>query len=870
MRLVYIKLKNVAGIKAGLGIKTLEIDFNKGKYDFNIINGTNGSGKSTLLNSIDPYAVEKIVRDKKGYKEIHYEHKGEIYIVKHFYEPTKTGHSVKSFLTKIDKNGIMKELNENGNVTSFKEIISIQLGVTPETMRLLKLGSDAVNIVNMTPAERKKFMSKFTADVDIYLALYKKINNDYLILSKLVKNYSDKLKSLGKLSDVESNIEYLDEEIVKLENEETKCIINMTSLCNKKESLWDNDKKERLLLIEDKFENNRKTKNKIEKEFGLDILNKDTITIKENIQNIEFKIKEKSNSIDIYEQSKSNIENDIGNIRDKIYNINIELDKLNIGDYDEGFIDELDELKEFSNKYEDTYNKYKDLINIINKPYLLELEKYFVNKQEVLSGILDKCNNGELEQFDLDTDYNSLYIKTTQNIWKYKTIIERYEDKNINDINKELENINCDNIKCPLLASRLNELNKIKEEEKEYNDTINKLNKEEINSEIYFNMDRLKTLLIDIKNKLNELNPDIKKILKISFKDIYKMILNGNSYFYNTDNIVSLISKIEIVNEYNDNKDKIHELQILEKDLKYKSSLDNELEINNKHLKDLIDKKNKYDNDIKNNKSKLEELIESKDNLEYLLENKQSFDELSNMENEINLLKMYKEQSIELQSEIMDIKDRLENINKEKDELNKNRDKQIYLKKTIKKTTKQKEAYEYNFKDIEVIRKVLSTNKGIPLIFVKSYLQKTRKLVNDILEDVFDGEKKLDKFVINDKEFRIPLITGNEINEDISNASSGERSIISLAFTLALTEQNKISNMMYRILLLDEVDGPLDAKKRRKFLNLLEKRTKKLKIKQSFMITHNDCFNDYPVNLILFKGHTINDTKNKNIIYSYE
>ena len=34
---------------------------------------------------------------------------------------------------------------------------------------------------------------------------------------------------------------------------------------------------------------------------------------------------------------------------------------------------------------------------------------------------------------------------------------------------------------------------------------------------------------------------------------------------------------------------------------------------------------------------------------------------------------------------------------------------------------------------------------NIPLIFVKSYLQKTRKLVNDILEDVFDGEKKLKK-----------------------------------------------------------------------------------------------------------------------------
>ena len=43
---------------------------------------------------------------------------------------------------------------------------------------------------------------------------------------------------------------------------------------------------------------------------------------------------------------------------------------------------------------------------------------------------------------------------------------------------------------------------------------------------------------------------------------------------------------------------------------------------------------------------------------------------------------------------------------------------------------------------------------------------------------------------------------------------------------------------------------------------------KKYNLEQIFIITHNSIFDDYPLNLILFKGAEVNTT-NKNILFEY-
>ena len=87
----------------------------------------------------------------------------------------------------------------------------------------------------------------------------------------------------------------------------------------------------------------------------------------------------------------------------------------------------------------------------------------------------------------------------------------------------------------------------------------------------------------------------------------------------------------------------------------------------------------------------------------------------------------------------------------------------------------------------------------------------------------------------------------------MSYASQGERSFISLALSFALIYQ---SISKYNVVLLDEIDSTLDTRNREKFIQILEKQLEMINGDQIFLISHNNMFSMYPVDVI--------DTKNKN------
>ena len=51
-------------------------------------------------------------------------------------------------------------------------------------------------------------------------------------------------------------------------------------------------------------------------------------------------------------------------------------------------------------------------------------------------------------------------------------------------------------------------------------------------------------------------------------------------------------------------------------------------------------------------------------------------------------------------------------------------------------------------------------------------------------------------------------------------------------------------------MLLDEVDGTLDSKNREKFIKILENQIERIDSEQNFLITHNNMFTSYPVDII--------------------
>ena len=119
-------------------------------------------------------------------------------------------------------------------------------------------------------------------------------------------------------------------------------------------------------------------------------------------------------------------------------------------------------------------------------------------------------------------------------------------------------------------------------------------------------------------------------------------------------------------------------------------------------------------------------------------------------------------------------------------------------------------------------------------------------------------------FEINDKEFKIPYTKNGMKISDVIYSSQGERSFISLVLSLALIIQTVEK---YNIMLLDEVDATLDTKNRQVFINLLEKLIEKTGAEQIFMISHNNMFDNYPVDVIMTSDTDIDNLKNVNVIY---
>ena len=128
MRILRLKLVNFIGIKHGLGEDEIEIDFSKSQNKVICLFGGNGSGKSTILSQLHPFKESfddrktLILDGTEGLKEIDIESNGHLYEIVHIYAKT-----AQSF---IKKDGV--ELNENGGVRTFEDIVLKELGISKD------------------------------------------------------------------------------------------------------------------------------------------------------------------------------------------------------------------------------------------------------------------------------------------------------------------------------------------------------------------------------------------------------------------------------------------------------------------------------------------------------------------------------------------------------------------------------------------------------------------------------------------------------------------------------------------------------------------------------------------------------------------
>lgn len=852
MKIEKLILKNFAAVKNAMNANTLEIDFTQSQNKICLLIGPNGSGKTTILSMLHPFSDlgnldirnsnKLILENKDGYKEIQIRKNDDLYVIKHFYTAHKEkNHSTKSY---IELNG--KELNVNGNVSSFKEIVKEELQIEPDYLKLIRLGSNVTSLIDLSSTERKNFMSKIMDDIGVFLNYYKNINLKLRQLNEMISHNVDKLKRLDitNKEEYQESIEKEEEELHQAEKEyqdygnrkaiyEEK-IHQLTKEHTKDEYdtlLHDSQKKlKRMQRVIDKMNTLESTDSQYYQD-KINELEKELVKIEANIANNEQLIHshldflntetEQLHLYQIQQTKEKESDKEIKRMSDNIKTMRKRLREYEdiIGDFKPAI--EKEDLERFS-RFLLAQNQFFHTIYNFGKPPIERVIELMIEKENVMRYInahLIDLNNKQTD------DRNTLFINML-----------------VSKMDKEDETVK--NCQQQCVAKDIYYQIKSLLENMEVNDKTETVEFYKNMEYVYSNLKAVLPKFKDYKDIIELLPDDIKKDFEIN--TMYEHIRNLQP-IYSEKNLNNLLS---LTTEYT-NYQNLKEDYKKENDLRFKFASvnkDNDLESMIKNIQDDIqDRRDK----ISQYKTKNIQFMEKKDESQLLLVNckdtKEALEEYEITKENITKYEDTLSNIQSLSSSISKLKNDMmvlnQHIIKERKRIE---DKKIYLSQ-YNVLEKELEKMNTIYEELTLAKRALSSKEGMPLHIIGRYLNNTEDITNELLNIAYDGKIYIDKFEITANEFAIPFFNNGVRLDDVKYASQGELSFLSIALSFALSSQalNK-----YNIMLLDEIDGPLDTRNREKFIKILENQIDRIHSEQNFLITHNAMFNSYGVDIL--------------------
>lgn len=845
MWIKHIILENFASVKVGMKVNRIEIDFSKRRNKICLLVAPNGTGKTSLLSTFTPFASlgnldvrdggNLILEGKQGYKEITIVDRGHEYFIKHFYSPNKDSHSVKSY---IEKDG--EELNVNGNVRSFLSIVESELGIEPNFLKLIRLGNNVTNLLQLSATERKKFLSNLLQDLDVYLNYYKKLTDDARILKTQISHLTDNMKKTGidNVDEAKSLLSFLRKEIEEIEDEKLQNNIKLAF-----------------------YQNIMKSYDIVELEANLSQLKKD-------INKATKALERKDSSLNLSECKKKSekLEESISILEKDEVSVNSQYDAtlLSLDD----FYSVLDSLKTQLNKERnneslisarDIFYSLRKEVNENKSTYTGYKPGYTKEELNDLIGTLIRCQ----QLLDTVYEFGEYPIKEVIKLLRKKEDVNRYINQGLLDydyskkeasslLNKFMSEMNhipvtCNHEECSLY--------------KIWKDIKELLNKEEKIRSSYDTEETYKYMQI-IYQKILE----ILDMIKARESIIKKLPIERRRDFL-IDNIFENISHMGVIfkresynillteiTEYERFKEK--ELKCLDAEKTYEALmktsrvgfLEDQIEIMNEKIHSSASSCEILKNKSRNIKNQLEALKDEKDFIDTMIIALSNMDDMNNRYNEVKKATDIYYDTLSNYRLLSKEKERIEiSLSKKKnDEIRINVAIENH-KSLQKELDKFMTLYNENF----YIKKAMSSKEGIPLEFINIYMSNIKKTINELLDIVYHGDLCIDDFKINSDEFRIPYMKEGYLIPDIIQASQGETAFFSIALSFALISE---SILKYNIILLDEIDGNLDDEKRKRFIDVLERLIDMIDAEQIFLISHNNLFSMYPVDVISLNG----------------
>ena len=886
MRITRLILVNFVNIYTGMKLKKLDLDLTKSRNRIILLIGKNGSGKTSILSNLHPFAypgtmdvrnnTDMILKDHDGYKEIHIIDDGNDYLIKHFYTRTKDSRAVKSF---ISKNGT--ELNPNGNVTSFKELIELELGLEQDFLKLLRLGSNVTSFISMKSTERKKFTSSLLSDVDIFSGFYKKVNDDSRVLKNMIKTSSEKLRRLG-IDDQKTtalSLTRMTKNLSSLSDRKNDITMEMGKIKGNMESLYSNTLSELKLEISN-IESNIKTveKEKRNLERALESINvdpnknieKERIRLDKELSNLKTQEAIIVSELTLYLNELDNLYSQKETKEENLKYIDSESHIQKLEEMERIIQEEIDELKrELKDFNIDTAISKEESLTILNS---------LKDIREIILEIFSLDQRGEIKAFFSYAKGNvkSIVRKKIEIIDKNMLSINMQLNQEINEYGKNellvLYQL-CEHDDCPYIKYYNNTSGEVVTKRDELKKRLSKLDTERT---YYSNISGIDDLMATISYILKHIHDVVQRSpFKVDYTLIAECLNNKTTDPITNMNwtISNYISQVEC---YNEIKEKMIKSEDISKEIEMLKRNSKSLNILKEDISSILNRINDVTSVIAERKASKEDIISKKDEISDAIKDIENFMDIRHQvevkQSELLSLNQALETNKSIIGYLAELSTKYDNLNDlfndtsyEMEELQNQIDDIRMRLREHDSLTNELKVLDEQYDEIEIIKESLSSNKGIPLLFVQLYLRSTRKFVNELLNIVYKGSLEIEKFDVDDKEFSIPYTKDGITADDVIYASQGEQSFISLCLSLALIKQ---SINKYNILLLDEVDSTLDEESRPLFLTILETYLDEINCEQVFMITHNNAFDNYDIDMIITTpDKKIDNFKKVNILY---
>lgn len=884
MRLSFFRMTNNKAIYRSSGKKVIEIDFEKGNKGITIIVGPNGSGKSTIMNAMSPYPDSPAMFLDGTGEEYYVYYNNDIR-----YELTisyKNGSTHRAFFKK-SVNGEMVELNANGNVTSYKDLIDTEFQMDPSALSLTHLSMDNKGIVDKTPSERKKYIGTKLDYVQVYNAINSAANKNLYALRHSLDIIGSELSSIGdpqaldirhanvvqSINDVKS---HMDDSRQKMAVAEATCatLDPDGDISTKYQSLMRKFVFEKSalgsvnLLIPKRYIN-----------VGSRYLTEEIDMLKSSSSSLEAEVKTNEYIVNSMVDEQNDIAIKVQDINDRIFVIKNSPRPVNMEKDIEVLKSDISRAEEFFERTGldknniPTKDEYDTAVSII-----LELkESIFGLRSFLTSDMLSKA----IEHYRNKTTVESTLMHISNKIEElkaYKTELRseiiRYTALLEATSLLEKRPTGCNIDTCPFIKKAVDAF---KMEPQQKLDMLHReldCNDEAIKSlsadlEVTRDIDKAIRSIAALMDQIHRSKNIMSKLPTVFNKSDDEILARINSsYDFSEEEMLSrnLMDAINSLIRYSNAKAKLPEL--LMKQLEYEKSL------NTNELADLMNRKIELEDQYNEITSKLStergNLLEKTRQLDDVvseigrlmtirmnLEKKESHEtaikeiseEMDKLQAKVDKINEATKEAEKIRAEFEEYDRKLVPLNRELDEIK-------VAKAQYAKYKERKDDLDAKYtKTSLIVNSTAISREGIQKLYIDTYFGAIIDITNNILSKLFEGRLRLGKLDNSGRDFKIPCysLESSVINDDISSCSSAEKTMISMLLSVAIMIR---SSQMYNILKLDEIDAQLDYRNRSQFISVLKTVIKYLGVESCFLISHNSEIEIEEANVILLSDGT--------------